>query len=296
MNDQLDLFLDSQSVRFVNEVVAALDARDAERTAAGLAALRAHAPDDANLPALEFLTDALAGWCKPAADAQAIAGAARWLEREVAPAAQRALGVCAGGFVCAFFRELADVARGLSYSNAQPTAHRAWLCLRCGAWAEAEAAAQAIPRASTTPDALQWLACARYRQHGLAAARSALFALAWHAPQRLASALAELQDELLDRDWQRFTGACEWDSVADAELPAWFPAWYLHEHPAVRNDLDYFDAPSSKPAEAARLLNHILDLESRGDWHKLASARDKLRKLNEDVFKLYMARRAVQHL
>lgn len=222
MNDQLDLFLDSQSVRFVNEVVAALDARDAERTAAGLAGLRAHAPDDANLPALEFLTDALAGWCKPAADAQAIAGAARWLEREVAPAAQRALGVCAGGFVCAFFRELADVARGLSYSNAQPTAHRAWLCLRCGAWAEAEAAAQAIPRASTTLDALQWLACARYRQHGLAAARSALFALAWHAPQRLASALAELQDELLDRDWQRFTGACEWDSVADAELPAWF--------------------------------------------------------------------------
>jgi hypothetical protein len=296
MNDQLDLFLDSRSVRFVNEVVAALDARDAERAAAGLAALRAHAPNDANLPALEFLTDALAGWCKPAADAQAIAGAARWLEGEVAPAAQRALGACAGRFVCAFFRELADVARGLSYSNAQPTAHRAWLCLRCGAWAEAEAAAQAIPRASTTPDALQWLACARYRQHGLAAARSALFALAWHAPPRLASALAELQDELLDRDWQRFAGACEWDSLPDAELPAWFPAWYLHEHPAARSDLDYFDAPNTKPAETARLLNHILDLESRGDWHKLASARDKLRNLNEDLFKLYMVRRAVQHL
>jgi hypothetical protein len=296
MNDQLDLFLDSQSVRFVNEVIAALAARDAQRAAAGLGALRAHAPADANLPALESLSDALARWRPPVAQTQAIAAAARWLESELVPAAQRAMGVAAGRFVAAFFRDLADAARGLPYSQAEPTAHRAWLCLRCGAWAEAEAAAHAIPRASTTPDALHWLACARYRQHGLAAARSTLFALAWHAPQRLASALAEVNDELLDRDWQRFVGACEWDGMPDAELPAWFPAWYLLEHPVVGNELDYFDAPNTNAVEAARLLKSILVLESRGDWHKLASARDKLHKLNADLFKLYMGRRAVRYL
>lgn len=112
--------------------------------------------------------------------------------------------------------------------------------------------------------------------------------------QRAAEALDALRDELLDRDCQRFNGACEWEGVPDAELPAWFPAWYLVEHPAVRAELDYFDAPATRPAEAARLVRHLLDLESRGDWHKIASARDKLRKLNEDLFALYMARRPVQ--
>ena len=154
-----------------------------------------------------------------------------------------------------------------------------WRCARVG---RGRAAAQAIPRASTTPDALQWLACARYRQHGLAAARSALFALAWHAPQRLASALAELQDELLDRDWQRFTGACEWDSVADAELPA-SSLRGTCTNTRLSGTTSTISMPrAASPPEAARLLNDILDLESRGDWHKLASARDKLRKLNED--------------
>lgn len=157
MNDQRDLFFDSQPERFVNEVFAALAARDAQRARAGLGALRAHAQAHANLAALESLTDALARWRPPVAQCQASAAAARWLESEVVPAAQRAMGVVAGGFVAAFFRHLADAARGLRYSQAEPAAHGAWLCLRCGAWTEAEAAAQAISRASTTPDALHKL-------------------------------------------------------------------------------------------------------------------------------------------
>lgn len=295
MNDQLDLFLDSQAVQLANEVVAALDMRDVQRATTALGRLRAHAPEGSNIPALELLTHALAVWRPPMADSRAVAAAARQLEFDVAPAAARALGPAADRFVAAFFRELAEAARGIAYSAAQPTAHRAWLCLRCDAWAEAEEAASSIECASTTPDALQWLACARYRQHGLAAARPALFALAWHAPHMLAGAIAELDDELLERDWQRFSGSCDWADVGDADLPAWFPAWYLLEHPIARKELDYFNAPTTPPAEAARLLDHILDLEGRGDWRKLASARDKLRNLNEDLFDLYMAPRSVQH-
>jgi hypothetical protein len=142
---------------------------------------------------------------------------------------------------------------------------------------------------------LQWLSIARYRQRGLAAARAALFALAWHAPQRLASTLAELRDELLIRDWQRFSVASEWNTVPDDDLAAWFPAWYLLEHSAVSGELDFFDAPMSPPAEAARLLSHIFGLESRGDWRSLAVQRERLRALNAEFFALYMARRAVNH-
>jgi len=296
MNGQLDLFLDSQAVSLINDVIAALGQRDSQRAAAALDHLRSHAPDDAKVPMLQFLTRALRDWHSPAADSQAVAAVARWLDVEVAPVAQRSLSpAVARRFIAGFFRELADTASGLAYSAAQPTAHRAWLCLRCGAWAEAEEAALSIPSGSTTPEVLHWLACARYRQRGLAAARPALFALAWRAPQLLAATISELHDELIGRDWLRFSGSCAWEGVDDEELPAWFPARYLLEHSVTGRELDYFNAPATAPAEAARLLNHILDLETLSDWRKLASARDKLRKLNTELFDLYMATRSVQH-
>jgi hypothetical protein len=292
---QLDLFLDSKSVSLVNEVVAALCARDVARAGAATAALREHTPEHESLSAFELLTTELAERRIPDADADAIAAAVRRIELGIAPAARHGLGSGADSFVGTFFRQLSDAARGLAYSGAQPTTHRAWLCLRCGDWPQAEEAAQAIPRATTTPDALEWLAIARYRQRGLAAARAALFALAWHAPQRLASTLAELRDELLIRDWRRFSVASEWNTVPDDDLAAWFPAWYQLEHPAVSRELDFFDAPMSPPAEAARLLSHIFGLESRGEWRKLAVHRERLRALNAEFFALYMARRAVNH-
>lgn len=290
---QLDLFLDSRGVALVNDVIAALVARDAPSAVAAVARLRSHEPRSRALPALDALTSALAAWRLPAAGAQAIARAATWIDNDVAAAARQVMGSAAEAFIAGFFRELADAARGLAYSEAQPTAHRAWLCLRCGAWAEAEEAALSIGQ--TTPDALQWLAIASYRQRGLAAARPALFALAWHAPQRLASTLAELRDELLDRDWQRFSVASEWTSVTDGELPAWFPAWYLLEHPAASDELNFFDAPINPPAEAARLLKRLYSIERRGHWRELCVQRGKLRALNAEIFTLYMARRTVSH-
>lgn len=88
MNDQLDLFLDSQAVQFVNEIVAAFELRDAQRATTALGMLRAHAPDDAQLPTLEFLTRALTEWRAPVADLHALAAAARRLDVDIAPAAE----------------------------------------------------------------------------------------------------------------------------------------------------------------------------------------------------------------
>jgi hypothetical protein len=295
MNDQLDLFADSRGTELANAVIAALAARDAAAAAAAVADLRRHDPGNAHLPGLTSLAEAVSGWRTPPADRDAIVGCVERLDAEIAPTARRELGAGAEAFATTFFRELADVALALPYLPTHPAASRAFLCLRCGDWAGAEQAALAMPQASTTPDALLWLAIARYRQHGLAAARRALFALAWHAPHRFDAARAELHDELLDRDWRRFVAACEWNEIRDGELPAWFPAWYLIEYPAVAADLDYFDAPSSGAAETARLLNHIFGLETRGDWRQLARERDKLRRRNADLFALYMARRSVQH-
>lgn len=293
---QLDLFLDSRAVTLENEVIEALAARDAARAAASVGKLRCEAPDSSSVPALETLAGALAAWRRPAADAAAIVRAVEWLDEEILPAARRALGPLAQAFVGGFFHDLADAARGLAYEPARPAAHPASLCLRCGEWADAEEAAHAIPGANDNPDALYWLCVARYRQRGLTAARASLFALAWRAPRRLTSIIAELADGLLDRDWQGFERACEWTSVEEAGLPAWFPAWYLLEHPVVGKELDNVDFPDSPPAKVARLMLELLDLERRGDWRKLTAKREALRLLNTDLFALYMGRRVVQYL
>ncbi len=320
MSVQLDLFLDSRAVTLANEAIGALSARDGVRALAGLDRLRREAPDHPALSALETLTGALAGWREPDRDPAAIVRTVQRLDDEITPAAERALGPAARAFVRGFFHDLAGAARGLAYEPAYAAAHRASLCLRCGEWADAEEAARAIPGSNRNPDALHWLCVARYRRYGLAAARSALFALAWQAPQRLPSLLAELGDELLERGWQAFERASEWESVPESELPAWFPAWYLLEHPVAGKELDQVEfppppaeaallehpalgasftgveLPDLPAAEAARVLLDLLELERRGDQRRLVAKRARLRELNPELFALYMASRATRYL
>lgn len=292
MSVQLDLFIDSRGVILANRAIDAILARDASDAARSIAELRAEAPDHPALLGLETLAAALLEWPQRVGDASQIIAVAVRLEQEIAPVATQVLGLQAELLLAAFFRDLARTARGVSYEPTKAKAHRAWLCLRCGDWSEAEEAALAIPSANEIPDVLHWLAVARHRQRGLAASRPTLFALAWRQPRRLASVVAELDDQLLTHDFQMFDRACEWESVEAAELSAWFPAWYLLEHPAARNDVAGAESLATPAAMAARLLMRIIELERQADWEALIALRKQLRLLNLDLFSLYMARRA----
>ncbi|HTS52618.1 MAG TPA: hypothetical protein VMH26_05035 [Burkholderiales bacterium] len=292
---QLDLFLDSRAVVLANEVVTALLARDAARAQERLDEMKRDAHDHPGLPALSTLVSALAQWRMPAREPAQIALLVAQLESEFGPAAEAGLGLEAPLFLAPFFRELAAAADGLSYDRGNPTAYRAALCLRCGDFSDAEQAALAVANWSETPDALHWLTLARYRLHGVDAARASLFALAWREPNRLATVLTELSDELLDRQWLAFERACDWDDIREADLPSWFPAWYLVEHPAAGKDLADASFPDAAPAQAARLLVRLFDMERQGNSRTLVGLRACLRDLNPGLFSLYMARRAVQH-
>jgi len=295
MSLQLDLFLDSRSVVLANEAAGAISARDAALAAQRVAELRSVAPDYPNLHFLETLARELAEWQQPPGDVAQIMSAIVRLENVIVPAATQAVGAASKSILDPLFRDLAQASRGLPYEPAHAKAHRARLSLCCGVWAAAEQAALDSPRAREIPDALHWLTIARYRQHGLAAARPTLFALAWHEPQRFPSVLGELGDELLDRDFRSFERACEWAEIEAPELPAWFPAWYVLEHPAVAIDLQEMDVMAAPPAKAARLLARILEVERQGDWKKLVALREPLRLLSSDLFSLYMTRRVVRY-
>jgi hypothetical protein len=105
-----------------------------------------------------------------------------------------------------------------------------------------------------------------------------------------------LGDELLDADWRAFECACEWESIEETELPAWFPAWYQLEHPVVGKELGDAAFPDTPAANAARLLAELVELERQGNQRRLVGQRERLRRLNPEFFSLYMARRAVQYL
>src|SRR5215510_5253661 len=195
---QLDLFLDSRAVMAANEIAAALLVRDSALASARLDDARRAGHEHPELAPLAELTRVLTEWRAPACDAPAIAQVANWLDSHMVPAAAAALGSQGPKLVAHFFAERAR---------------------DCDA---AERAALTIPHWTELPDGLYWTTIARYRLHGLDAARNTLFAFAWRNPQRMQELLAQLEDELLERDWRAFEAASDWESISEPLLPAWF--------------------------------------------------------------------------
>ena len=293
---QLDLFLHSRAVVLANDVIAALLARDAVGAAECLDRLCAEEPGHRVRKALETLCHTLGEWPFPSTNPAEIAEAIRRLKTDVYPAALAAMGDKATEFMRPLWRDLAQAASAHDYDAAFPQSYSAALYLRCGDAEAAAAAAQAVARHDDNVDALHWLAVARYRMEGLAACRIPLMRLALLGPERLPGALSEIDDPLLNRDWRAFHAACHWLDPEDQTVGAWFPAWYLVEHPGIR--IDWGGAatlPATRAAQAFVAIARLLELEKHGYSTALVSARSRLRDLDPDMFAFYMARRDVGH-
>jgi hypothetical protein len=291
---QLDLFLDSRAVVLANEVAERLLAHDARAAESALFALEREGPGHPGLPALRVLVQFARDWQPPPRRLADIGRLAARLEQQIAPAVAAALDSRGLSLIESYYRELAAAADGLPYDPEHARAHAAALWLRCGEFAASEQAIQSIPGWRDTPETLRWCSLGRYALYGLAGARPALFALAWRAPQQVDRLVRELRDDALQRDWSAFE-SCDWPTTASAALPAWFPAWYVLEHPAAAADIALAGEHDSPAAGATQLAVRILDLERAGSSAQLLRLRDQLRTLNPDLFSHYMARRSVFH-
>ncbi|MBP9804146.1 MAG: hypothetical protein KBE22_04480 [Candidatus Accumulibacter sp.] len=294
---QLDLFLDSHEVTLANEVVAALCAHDRERTAQGIARLRAEAPARADLPTFDSLyafLDLTREIDTAGLDADALELIVEVLNTRMIPAAA-VLGKAAKGFLESFWRQLARAAIH-PFNPDRPHLHAADLFLRAGAYEAAEEAAKTITGGQTQRAVLRWQAIARYRLAGLPGARRQIFSLAWHAADSFEDLLRELDDALLKQDWLAFQAAVE-DTDA-----SWFPAWYLLRYPESAAAIDADLAPGSAPTaasipalQACLRLIRILDLEKQGHSRALIEQRARLQALDAGFFAVYMRARDVQH-
>jgi hypothetical protein len=291
---QLDLFLDSRAVVLANDAIEALLAGDASRAREAIGRLQGKEPQHQALAPLLRLLDELLEPAGPVDEAADVAVAAERLEREVAPAAREALGNRAGEFLAQRWAKLAEAGGAQTYDPRLPHAYRASLYLQCERPHAAVDAAAAIPAWETNPDALRWLAVARYCAGQAAQGLQAVMRLALIAPLRLPAVLGQINDELLERNFAAFQARCDW--LVDGETSAeWFPPWYLIEHPGADLGIQSGSLPDTPAARAAALVSDLLALERRGHNPALIAARRKLRELAPELFDLYMARRRIGH-
>lgn len=298
---QFSLFDDSAAVALRNDVIAALERRDAAAARAACTVLADAAHDDEALPGLRRLAAALDGEAavvRPGAEATWLAAQRAALQDEITPAAQRHLGSGAAHWLAPLWRNLAASAAGLPFDEAQAPVHAAALWLAAGDWAAAVEAAQAIPSWRRIPQPLAWVAEAKLRRLGLAAAWPLLAELAWLAPRRLEALVARAGEPQLSRLAAAFAAGFDPDrgpAAADAEGDpewAWFPAWLLVEQPALAEALAAAQPSLQRPPERAmRLLVELLGLERQGRQHDLVAARRRLRDLHAGLFAAYLRRR-----
>ena len=292
LKGQLDLFAHSRTVILLNDLSDSLLEHNTARVRERLQLLRAEAPGHPALDALGTLCGALEQWPAATTGAGDTAKVVEWLDSEVAQAAASALGTSAPPFMRSLWRALAVSVASQPYDPAHPQSHCAHCHLRAGDAPAALTAVATIHGRDLDPFVLQWVTLARHRTSGWHASRAPLFTLALTAPQHLPAVLTALADPSLHGAWERFWLDCAWLDPLDTTAGAWFPAWYLIEHPALRFDEPVAAAdPDASPARAFQATRLLLALEPSGYGAALISARAELRRIDARLFEHYMSRR-----
>ena len=289
---QLDIFAHSRDVMLRNDVLHALDRRDAPGALAACRALADEFPTDPDLASLDVLAHALAPPCDtPLTDHDALARERHRLTDDVHVAAQRALSTAgADAWMRPMWQALALRCAGVAFQTARPDDHAAALWLRGAHWAQAVLAVQGIESWRRIPAPLAWMVEARCRLGQLDACWALLAELAWLAPGRLDALLRRPIDPLLTRLHTAFDRS--FDGAGDASDLPWFPAWVLTHTPALSPHLALAQPSQHTDAERGmRLLLDLLSLERQGRHNDLVQRRRALRDLHAPLYAAYMATR-----
>jgi hypothetical protein len=301
---QLDIFEHSRDLMLRNDVLGALEQRDAAAARSAWRKLLAEYPHDATLPALEQLVLALErSDSAPFADHAAAAEAQRAMRDDLEPAALQLWGEQAGSaWLAALWCQLGRRAARLPYRAEMADEHAAMMFLKGRDFAAAAEAVAQIESWRRIPAPLAWMTEARMRLHGLDASWGLLAELAWLAPGRLDALTRRLADPVLGKLRRQFDA--EFDADFDAQFDdqfdadkgntglAWFPAWVLTEKPALAGLLGGAAAGlQSAPERAMRLLLDLLHLERQGRQRELIAQRKRLRDLQPALYACYMKSR-----
>jgi hypothetical protein len=289
---QLDIFEHSRDVMLRNDVLRALELRDATAARSACLKLEDEFPRDETLPASGLLVDVLQrADSTPFADHAAAREVLRTMQSDIEPAAQRLFGERAGAaWLAPLWQQLGHRATRLAFRAEHADEHAASLFLKGGDFAAAADTVAQIESWRRIPAPLAWMTEARFRLDGLDASWGLLAELAWLAPGRFDALTMRLADPVLARLRRQFDA--EFEAEGDVDDLAWFPAWALTDKPALAALLGQAQAGlRSAPENAMRLLLDLLHLERQGRQRELAEQRKKLRGLQPALYAAYMRSR-----
>ena len=293
---QLDIFEHSRDLMLRNDVLGALEQRDAAAARCAWRKLLAEYPHDKTLPALERLVLTLErADSAPITDHTTAAEAQRALRGEIEAAARQLWGDRdAAAWLAPLWCQLGQRAARLAFRAERTDDHAVPMFLKGGDFESAAAAVQQIESWRRIPAPLAWMAEARMRLEGLDASWCLLAELAWLAPARFDALTRRLHDPVLTRLRGQFDA--EFDAAPDANATcddlAWFPAWLLTEKPALAASLGRaLPGLQSTPERAMRLLLDMLHLERQGRQRELIAQRKVLRDLQPALYAAYMKSR-----
>jgi hypothetical protein len=305
---QLDIFDDSRDVMLRNDVLQALQQRNAakartvwqrlvqeypqERLAADLLTLIELLEGQASLTSAPGET----GEAGRLADHAALRQARLHLAQTMAPVAHKVFGPAqAQRWMRPLWQNLAQRADHLPFCAEHEEEHAAPLLLSLQDWPGAAQVIERIPSWRRIPAPLAWMAHTKLQQFGLQAASWPLLAeLAWLAPKRLDALVDQAGNPIL----QRLKEAFELEFDDDAPAPstssapptsAWFPAWVLTRDSSLARELTLAQpGQHSAPEQAMRLLLEMLGLERQGRQREAVAKRQHLGELHPSLLKCFL--------
>jgi hypothetical protein len=199
---QCDIFADSRDVMLRNDVLDALQRRQANDARNAWQRFSDEYPRDDTLTALAMLLDELERETNVTvhfADHRTLDAARHTLIADVSPAAARLFGESpARAWLTPCWQALAQRSASLAFRADDADNHAGPLWLRAGAWTQARLATERIELWRRIPVPLMWMTQARYHIDGIEVAWPLLTELAWLSPGRFAAVLVELADTSLD--------------------------------------------------------------------------------------------------
>lgn len=289
---QLDIFEHSRDVMLRNDVVHALEQRDAAMARASWQALATECPQDPSLPSLLVLTEAIEARSQAAfRDHEALRHARQAVQDHIQPAALRTFGEKgAAAWLCPLWRDLAQRAGPLAFRGDCGEDHAAPLWLRAGDWKAVVDVVAAIESWRRIPAPLAWMAQARLHLYGLQPTWAMLAELAWLSPRRFDELVQRSGDPVLQQLVRKFEA--NFEGAGDVNDLAWFPAWVLTDHPGLADHLGPAQGSQHHPPEQAmRVLIELLGLERQGRHHDIIARRKTLRDLRPSLYGAYMKTR-----
>jgi hypothetical protein len=287
---QLDIFENSRDVMLRNDVVHALEQRDAAAARDACDRLAQECPADESLTALRPLVDALGSTRYPFGTHSAL-GQARQAVEQLQPMAQRIFGLEGGmKWLAPLWEEMAVRAEVIPFRADSGQDHAASLWLRARNWKAAAQAIATIESWRRIPTPLAWMTEARLQMLGLQATWPMIVELGWLSPARLTDLLHRSEDPLLSALVRRFEA--DFEGAGDADDAAWFAAWVLTERPGVAKHMAAAQPAQHSAAERAfRVLIELLGLEHQGRQRDIVERRKVLRDLHPSLYAAYMKTR-----